>query len=195
MTVELLSVKKESNGDLRLRLALTDGEKQKTRTLITPEADYIETGSPKPGEFLFPEDYRILARRDDRLRAIDRAYMILGAGDNTKRSLYTKLRQKGFPAEAAHDAVAEMEARGYLREQDYLLRSLAYYANQKLYGKRKLFAACTARGFSAEDIRHAIAAAEESGEIDFAQNKKNLLASHGDLSPEQRKKLLLRYGY
>ncbi len=195
MTVTLLSVKPEKNGCLRIRVSLDDGERVKKRSFLTTKADYEAVGMPCAEETLFYEDYMILAREADRALAKERAYMILASGDNTKKGLYQKLRKKGFSSDASQYAVTEMVSCGSLREDEYLRRALSYYSEEKLYGRRKTLASLLARGFSPDEIREAIRSAEESGELDFEESKRQLLLSKGELTPEEKKKLLFRYGY
>lgn len=196
MTYQLLSVNPQRDGTFSIVVLLLSGDKAPTRRrLAVPAEDYAEAGSPSAGTMLFAEDYAILTKSTDRKEAIERAYKILAFGDNSKKALEAKLRQKGFSALAAKGAVSYMEKKGFLKEEELLFRRIGECVNSRLYGKRKTLQTLLQKGFSAGDITSAIEKMESTGEIDFEAAKAALLRREAPSTPEEKRKLLFKYGF
>lgn len=190
----IISVRaKESGAGLVIITALHNEKKQK---YTVTEGTYREIGCPLSGEVLDLEAEKLLTEKDEERRAIAKALSLLSFSDNSERSLRAKLTRAGFSRAATDSAVKECVMRGYLDEERMLecaVRSMA----RELYGKRKMLAKLSARGFSQTSIIRAISALEDKGEVDFAEMKHELLSKKLDTEAarEEKLKLLHRYGY
>ena len=195
MIKTLLAVKEEADGSLRLSFLL-DGEKKKKKTVSVPRADYVEAGSPKVGEEIHEDDLSILLRKSTRAEALDRALMILATSDNSEAALYRKLVLRGFSRDAAAYAVDALVSRGYLSDTAQLSRYVPELAARKMYGKRRLVAELSKKGYRRSDIEDAITNAVEHGEVDFGDLREQLLSR---LSPhattEEKRALLYKHGF
>lgn len=123
----------------------------------------------------------------------------LAYGDRSRKSLVNKLRMKGIEPEIAEEAVAELEAKGYLNDTAAATRE-AERAARKLWGKRRISAALFEKGYGEDVVRKAIYALEDS-EVDFVENCAELILKKYDgipQDPKEKSKLfaaMTRYGY
>ncbi len=171
---------------------IAEGESEPTSLTVT-EKEYALLGSPTVGAELGDEVAERLVLLDECHRARRAAARLLEFGDNNKSTLIRKLRARGFSPAAARDATAYMEARGFLREEDLLERSVRA-SFKKLWGPRKITAALTAKGFERTAVEACVARLLE-GEIDLPSQKHRLLLKHPELDPPKKRALLYRYGY
>ncbi len=186
---------KPSKSKNYLTLGFTDGENKYSYTIS--ELDYAELGSPLIG---YLADERIISdirKSDERYRATLCALRILSYGDNSKRNLYSKLISRSYSREVAEEVVCEMVGRGYINEENQLLRLVEREANSSLSGPRKISNKLMAKGFSRADIETAIDALVRSGNIDFEASKKALIEKKlaRDATFDEKKALLYKYGY
>ncbi len=195
MIESLLSVKEEADGNLRVTLLL-EGEKKKKKTVTVPREDYIEAGAPKAGDRMHKDDLAILLRESEKQDALNRAFAILAASDNSASALYKKLTLRGFSRNAAVHAVESLIARGYLSDKEQLSRYVPELATRKLYGKQRLVAELMKKGYRRADIEEAIADAEQSGSLDFSTLRDMLLSQiPADATAEERRALLYKNGF
>lgn len=171
------------------------GEDGETETCLLTKSDYEKLGAPAVGEELDPAGEETLAALCEGHRAVFAALRILAFGDNNRRTLLQKLRQRGFSGEAAEEAVSRMVARGYIREQEQAERMAARLAGEKLYGPRRVMAELCAHGFERETAEAALSALRARGEIDFAESRVRLLRKKNPPDAAHAKALLYRYGY
>ncbi len=192
MRYTLLSVSPDGSGDVLLRVrSLTDGTEGRVRRVLAALEDYREVGSPTSGAILFPEDAAILFRKSDRTSAIERAYTVLAAGDNSAAALRRKLTERGFLPDVAAFAVEYMQEKGYLDESDACRRYAVQWAEKRLFGKRRILAELLRKGYPRDTATEAIAAAEDAGDIDFALVKEGLLATLPEGTPDEKRRALL----
>ena len=130
--------------------------------------------------------------------AVKRGLSILSFGDNTKKGLALKLRQKGFSRPAAEYACEYLASAGYINEAESAKTLARDMAEKKLYGARRIAAALVEKGFS----REAINAAQEETDVDFALICAKRIKKMGgrELFAEKETKgktvaALLRYGF
>lgn len=102
---------------------------------------------------------------DQSQRAVVKAYRLLTYGARSRRGLCDKLRQAGFDEITTNAAVARMEYEGYIDDAKYAADFIAYAAETKLQGRRRIVHELRQKGVDRETAENA---AEEyfSGEDD-----------------------------
>lgn len=173
---------------------LSDGEKLR---LTVDEETYAAVGAPLRGDTLSADSLAILREASERYGVVLSALHILGYGDNSERTLIRKLRDKGFSRAAAEFAAEEMVRLGYLDEERQA-RRLVLSGAAKLYGQRRVLAACVAKGYKADTVRRAMAKCVREGEIDWQKNLSLLYekkSAGGSLTPDEKNALKYKYGY
>lgn len=170
------------------------GEK---KALTLTDELYSSLGEPSVGYELSADEYSELLSADSYYRATKKALNILSFGDNSKRKLYEKLRRGGFSAEICRRTVDDMGKLGYVNEEKQLQRLASALANVSLFGPKRITAKLMNSGYAPEDIRRAISALTECGEIDFDVSfeklKEKKLGENTD--SEAIAKLRYKYGY
>ena len=139
-----------------------------------------------------------IAALAERHAAVKRGLSILSFGDNTKKGLANKLRNKGFSREASEEASEYLSAAGYINEAESAVLLARDMAEKKLYGERRIAAALSQKGFS----REAISTAAEETEVDFAEICRKRIEKMGGrelfAAKDTKQKAvaaLLRYGF
>ncbi len=187
------------DGRITLHIAPLDeeGNSGKTETYTLSGARYRILGAPIRGALLSGEAFALLSSAATEEAAVGRAVRLLSFGDQSPRALERKLRERGFGREESEAAVARMIARGYIREDEQAYRLAVRAATGKLWGARRILAYLVGRGYTANAVRAAIAAAEEAGDIDFEEIRKTLLSEKlpPDATGEDRRKLLYKHGF
>ncbi len=97
-------------------------------------------------------------------KTVERALNILAYSPNTEKQLVRKLREKGAAEEDISAAVAYLKKKGYLDEEEYLRRFVALQG--KTYGRRRVYAAARAKGFSDEILNRFFD--EACADVDFS---------------------------
>ena len=97
-------------------------------------------------------------------KTVERALNILAYSPNTEKQLVRKLREKGAAEEDISAAVAYLKKKGYLDEEEYLRRFVALQG--KTYGRRRVYAAARAKGFSDEILNRCFD--EACADVDFS---------------------------
>ncbi|MBO5354759.1 MAG: RecX family transcriptional regulator [Clostridia bacterium] len=103
-------------------------------------------GLPTVGE-IGEEELLHLRREAEICDAIGAGMRSLGANGCSARYLAQKLRAKGFSADVAGEAVAELAEKGYLKEEEGALRE-AEKGIAKLWGDRRILADLQAKGYT-----------------------------------------------
>ena len=194
MKAQVLSIKKKDDkSSLVMLQVLLDGERQK---YIISEGTYRDIGCPLSGGFLDEYNLEILVTKDEERRCMIKACNVLAYADNNERSLLMKLARAGFSRQTARETVDECKRLGYIDEPRQAER-IVIRCSEQLFGPRRIMAKLASRGYSASVSRQAIARLEATGEIDFSAQKQTLLEKKlpEDALPEEKKKLLYRYGY
>ena len=105
--------------------------------------------------------------------------------------------RKGIPYDIAAKTVEDMVSEGLLSEERQLESAVFSLAEHKLFGPYRIMSHLCSKGYKSEDVRAAIHAALDSGEIDFSKNAALLIAKKLGDAPEfeEKRKLLFTYGY
>ena len=157
---------------------------------------YQSIGSLASGDFIDEASLETIKYNDEYIRAKKKALSLLAFADNNKKNLILKLQRAGFSREIAETVCAEMVSLGYINESRQLENIILNEANGKLRGPLKIIAQLSAKGYNSRDVREAMSALVESGEIDFERNKELLLEKKlTSEDEEEKKKILYKNGY
>ena len=174
-------------------LGLSDPEERFT----VGHALYHELGEVRGGDALSSESVERIKKEDESRRARKAALSLLSYADNSRRRLFEKLRRKGISAEIAERTVSDMIGEGLLSEERQLESAVLSLAEHRLFGPYRILADLSSKGYRGEDIRAAIHAAMEKGDIDFNQNLARLFEKKlgENATEEEKRKLKFTYGY
>ena len=178
-----------------LTVVVTDGEERKTFTVS--ERDYLEAGSPRPGDEPDGDMLAALSYSDENYRARLHALRILSYADNNERTLVRKLVSRGISHSLATEVAHEMVGRGYIDEERQLERLIITEANRNLIGPHRIKAKLSSKGYSGADIDEIMGRLVDSGEIDFERSRKLLVEKKltRGATDDEIKKLLYKNGY
>ncbi len=179
-----------SKGYLKIRIE--DGEE--SLNLIVSEREYADAGSPLVSDDLTPDTVSVLKIADMRYTARMKALRILEYGDNSEKMLIIKLHRAGISRVIAEEVSREMVMRGFINDRRQLERLIANEVRM-LRGPMKFIPKLISKGYSRSDIEIVIDTLTESGEIDIDAARLELLSKAGDLSFEERSKLLYKNGF
>jgi SOS response regulatory protein OraA/RecX len=190
----LLRVIPKGEHALSLSVQRGDGE---VVALTVGKSVCATLGDLTAGDALTEQDYLRLSAEHEKREAYRAAMRVLELASPSKKALLSKLLHKGFSRDAAAFAVSRMSELGYIRETEQARRLAASLVRRNLWGPRRVYAALCEKGYSGSDAREAVEAAEASGEIDFAEARRALLAREAKKGapPEKLRATLYRYGY
>ncbi len=196
MTIQIKAFTAVSSGNvIEIAVEMAQGAYSEKRVFKVLSSDFASMGLSK-GE-ISPELCDELERAEKRCEAYLRALNIVSFGTNTARGLMIKLRRRGVDEEAAREAVNMLRERGYLNEEEDLLREIERCIRKK-WGSRRIMAHLHAKGYEDE----VISLAEDAfSRVDFGELCLELLGDKCDeipRDPKERQKLiasLSRYGY
>ena len=126
------------------------------------------------------------------------AFAILSYGENNKRSLIQKLRQKGYSLEVCENIALYMEHRGYIDEKKQIGLLCETYLRKK-FGKLKIKSELIQKGYNREDVEEYVS--RHLGDVDFAENCAYIIENKYFPLPKDPKELakmmgaLMKYGY
>ena len=126
------------------------------------------------------------------------AFAILSYGENNKRSLIQKLRQKGYSLEVCENIALYMEHRGYIDEKKQMGLLLDTYLKKK-FGRIKIVEELILKGYKRDEVSEFLKTA--LADVDFAQNCAWIVEHKYNPLPKERDALqkmmsaLMRYGY
>jgi SOS response regulatory protein OraA/RecX len=174
-------------------LGLSDPEEKYT----VGHALYMQIGEVRGGDALSSESVAMIKTEDESRRARKAALSLLSYADNSRRRLFEKLRRKGISAEIAERTVSDMIGEGLLSEERQLESAVLSLAEHRLFGPYRILADLSSKGYRGEDIRAAIHAAMEKGDIDFNKNLARLFEKKlgENATEEEKRKLKFTYGY
>ena len=185
---------KESKTKGYLVIGVKDGEEKTPLTVNA--ATYSDVGAPSLGEELSADTLDTLTRENQKFLALKKALYLLSFSDNSERNLRYKLMRAGYSRDVVDFAVSEVLRLGYINEARQLERLILTEANSKLFGPMKIISRLVGKGYSPSDVRAAIEALRDSGEVDFDTNRMRLLEKLPDgYTDEDMYKLLYKYGY
>ena len=185
---------KESKTKGYLVIGVKEGEQKNPLTVNA--AAYSDVGAPSLGEELSADTLDTLTRENQKFLALKKALYLLSFSDNSERNLRYKLMRAGYPGDVVDFAVSEVLRLGYINEARQLERLILTEANSKLFGPMKIISHLVGKGYSPSDVRAAIEALRDSGEVDFDTNRMRLLEKLPDgYTDEDMYKLFYKYGY
>ena len=117
------------------------------------------------------EKYEEIVRASKIAAAYKKGLVFLGYGSHSKKTLYYKLKSRGFDDDSANEAILMLCQNGYVNEDSSCLRE-AEKCLSKLWGKKRIISHLHSKGFSEISISEAL---DELGEIDYTENCKKLI--------------------
>lgn len=126
------------------------------------------------------------------------AFAILSYGENNKKTLVQKLRQKGYPYEICENIALYMEHRGYIDEKKQIGLLCDTYLRKK-FGKLKIKNELIAKGYKREDVDEFVS--RNLNDVNFAENCAYIIENKYNPIPKESQELakmmgaLMKYGY
>ena len=197
MTVSVLSVSARGDGEVAVTFEIKDGNNFQRECFVLSAELYADL-RVKVGEAT-REIFDAVAEAAELYRAVKKGLSLLSYGSSSEKALVRKLVQKGFSQEISRLAVEELRQGGYVNELEDAFRE-AERSVAKLWGRKRIVAHLYEKGFSAEAVKSAIYAIEDSG-VDFADVcADRLRQKYTDLPTDvsEKQKLiasLMRYGF
>ncbi len=127
--------------------------------------------------------------------ALKTAMNIVSYKDNTERTLYRKLSERGYQADTVEAVVEFMRSKGYVDDGRMLLHTARNLALVKLYGKARIRNELSLKGFDRETLDSLDWSGEELCDIDFTEICLKLLKKRGGERNEKNYAYLRRYGH
>ena len=207
MEIAIVALEGRRGGDeAALKIRIRDGERVEERELVVASRMLFEIGNIGGGVLPYAlscEQFDTLDYDAKLWEAVKKAYDLLAYGDNSKKRLSEKLRQRGFDREIAEEAVEYAERLGVVDEK----RQLEHVVGQlvsKCYGRSRIKQELIRKGISREIIDEYLDDLLE--EVDFDALLEKLLRKKVDFEmigsgPEGRKyrekviSAMFRYGY
>ncbi len=203
MTVTAVDQAEGGKGKYLITIKVSSGQHEEVRTFFvfryflqdTPFAGNI----PAVGDFIGAEQFDALEMAEEASKASVKAVSFLAYSDQTARKLTEKLRNKGFSQLAAEQAVAFMQKKHYIREEDQLIHLMQLLCEKKRYGVRRIRQEVYQKGFSAEAVDAVWEDTLETLDFDAALDER-LVRLGTDVwdDPQKRQKTfasLMRYGF
>ena len=191
--IKILHIKNAKEKHL-LSLSVFEGEETARYTL---DERFVLENRYSSGDEITEDDLSAIKARDAYIRGKLKALSLLSFADNSKATLRMKLLRFGTDKETAERIVDEMVSLGYLNEENQIDRLVMRLACDRLFGPKKIIAQLASKGYSASDVRSAIRRLCDSGEIDFAENKRRLLEKYSveDGDCDEENKILYKNGF
>ena len=146
------------------------------------------------------DDEHFLKIREEMLfdNARRHAFTILSYGDNNKKTLVTKLMQRGYARELCENVALYMEHRGYIDEKKQMATLLDTCLRKK-YGQIKIVDEFIVKGFKREDAVEFLKTALK--DVDFGESCSFIISQKYNPLPKDQDSVrkmmtaLMRYGY
>lgn len=207
LSIEIVGLTPKNSGEeAELKIKISDTahpERCETKSITVFSKMLFEIGNIGPGSLpytLTREEYGELEYRGELYGGVKKGLDILAYGDNTKRSLIRKLRERGIDRYIAEDAAEYLEDVGLIDEVSYLERTVKKLADARHYGPSRIKAEIYKKGFLREVIDEHLP--EILSEIDFAESAYLLVVKKCDVERlsdmKYRESLyssMYRYGY
>ena len=148
---------------------LSDGIHTETQKLTLLTKQYADIRIKK-GQ-IDREKYEEILRASKLATAYKKGLVFLGYGSHSKKTLYFKLKSRGFDDEITNEAIMMLSREGYINEDNSCVRE-AEKSLQKLWGKKRIVSHLYSKGFSESSIEEAFF---ELGDIDYEENCKKLI--------------------
>lgn len=207
MQIEIIDIRERMGGDeALLKIKLGNGELFEERELAVAAKMLFELGNIAGGALPYKlnEEQFDLLEYDSRLwEAVKKAADLIAYGDNSKRRLCEKLRQRGYDRDIAEDAAEYVERAGLINESRQLEHSVTQLAARG-YGPARIRQELIKKGISREVISEELE--ERLNEIDFEENLSRMIERKIDAAKlkdgiegrkyfEKSVAMLIRYGY
>ena len=186
-------IKKTPNG----RISCIRSSMGTTFEMLVSEEQYARFDI-KEGDRI--DDAHFLKIREEMIfdNARRHAFAILSYGENNKRSLIQKLRQKGYALEVCENIALYMEHRGYIDEKKQIGLLCDTYLRKK-FGKLKIKNELIVKGYAREDVEEYVS--RHLADVNFAENCAYIIENKYFPIPKDPKELakmmgaLMKYGY
>ncbi len=196
MTIRITRIFSAGSGNvISVETEISQGDEGQKETFNILASQYSAM-SPCVGE-ITREQYDELYEASKLCLAYLRGMNILSFGANTEKTLIMKLRRRGIEETYAREAVEMLKLRGYINDDEELIREVERCL-RKLWGARRILAHLRQRGYEEE----AISAAEDRfSKVDFNELCLSLAEKKFEKLPEdikERQKMVaffIRYGY
>lgn len=196
MTITIKRIISSPSGDLiEIETEIKSGSESETKKFGILAEQYAKL-RPQKGE-ITQYQYEELEEASEVCDAYSRAANILSFGMNTARTLKQKLRRRGFSESASSVAVRMLCEKGYISENDDILRATEHCIN-KGWGMRRILAYLRQKGYGSEALSTAL---DEMSEVDFSEVCAGLIEKKYGLipsDPREKQKMvafLVRYGF
>ena len=193
------SIKSVSESPAGISVAIGIDTADKTESveyLISRE--FWHWGRLKSGTVLSEEDFLGMEQGASLSRAIARMKGILSYSGVSRRTLVQKLKGYDFPEEICECAADYAVEHGMVRDNVQVEHAVETYLRRKYWGRRRIAAELSAKGYPREVIDEAIAAIPEE---DFLHALRLIIEKkYGEVpsDPQEKQKMilsLLRLGY
>ena len=197
MEISVVSVCAASGDDIAVCVSVSNGDEAQRKKFVISADAYARMGITK-GE-CDTETFDALEWEAGVNSAFKRAMAILGFCACSKRTLVSKLLQKGFGREYAAEAAERAARLGFIDDKGNAYRE-AQRCVAKLWGEARIRASLAQKGYGSDAIESAMCALEDDG-VDFFENCRALIEKKYPVLPTDRaekQKLvasLMRYGY
>ena len=196
MKIEIVSIIPTSGGK-EVELTVETSEVYKMNTYrYTLSREACERLGVMVGE-ISRENMKVVLREEEKYRATKKAFDILAFGRNSARTLALKLRHRNFSPAIADEVVALLVEKGYIREDEDVVREAEACVN-KYWGMRRILMHLHQKGYDTAAIN---VAKEYLSEIDFAETCAELIRKEFGTLPKDeaaRNRVIasvVRYGY
>lgn len=188
-----------SGNEICVYAEISNGEmaERKKLVLLTEQYSLLKI---KKGE-ITSDQFDEIERASDICSAYKKGLNLLGYGACSEKSLYYKLKTRGFENDICSEAVAMLSRSGYLNENSDARRE-AERCIAKLWGKKRIISHLYSKGFGDEAVKDVY---DVISEADFVENcKKLILRDHkrqlalAQSDEKEKQKLfasLVRMGY
>jgi SOS response regulatory protein OraA/RecX len=179
------------------RIYCVRSSKDTTFEMLVSEEQYARFDI-KEGDTI--DDSHFLKIREEMIfdNARRHAFAILSYGENNKKTLVQKLRQKGYPYEICENIALYMEHRGYIDEKKQIGLLCDTYLRKK-FGKLKIKNELIAKGYKREDVDEFVS--RNLNDVNFAENCAYIIENKYNPIPREPQELakmmgaLMKYGY
>ena len=175
-----------------------DGNKEAETAEFLISREQWAWGRLSPGDAVSEEEYGRMEHAAVFSRALARTREILSYSGISRHALIGRLRHFGFEDDVCEETADYAVAHGLVREKAQTEHAVDTYLHRKYWGRKRIVAELTARGYAPEVIRDAVAAVPEE---EFMRTLASILRRKYDTlpdDPQEKQKMilsLLRLGY
>ena len=197
MKIEIVGCALAGGGkEVELTAETSEVYKMNTYRFTLPREAWERLGLPEEGEIDL-DTLKAIDYEAEKYRATKKALDILAYGRNSARTLVLKLRHRNFAPKVCEEVVALLVEKGYLREDEDVVRE-AELCVGKYWGMRRILMHLHQKGYDNAAIG---TAKEYLAEVDFADLCAQLIRKeYGTLPKDEAERnrviaAVVRYGY